>query len=84
MTEPRRSRYRRYLVRRIALRLQANAEGGLSERALQQAKGLANEADVRVTPPRRRAVAAGDRPAAFGIARAPVATHSRLLRPAHR
>jgi len=28
-----RSRHKRYLIRRIAWRLQANAEGGLSERA---------------------------------------------------
>ena len=31
---------------------QANAEGGLSERALQRAEELADVADVRVTPPR--------------------------------
>lgn len=47
-----RSRHRQYLIRRIAWRLQANAEGGLSERALRRAEELANDADVRVTPPR--------------------------------
>lgn len=47
-----RSRHRQYLVRRIAWRLQANAEGGLSERAQRRAAELANEGDVRVTPPR--------------------------------
>ncbi|MBW7929101.1 MAG: DUF2924 domain-containing protein [Fimbriimonadaceae bacterium] len=50
--EPIRSRHKQYLVRRIAWRLQANAEGGLSERALRRAEELANIADVRVTPPR--------------------------------
>lgn len=47
-----RSRHKTYLVRRIAWRLQALAEGGLSERARRRAEELANEADVRVTPPR--------------------------------
>ena len=50
--EPVRSRHKQYLIRRIAWRLQANAEGGLSERALRRAEELANGADVRVTPPR--------------------------------
>jgi len=50
--ESARSRHRQYLVRRIAWRIQANAEGGLSERALRRAEELANDADVRVTPPR--------------------------------
>ena len=49
--EPVRSRHRQYLIRRIAWRLQANAEGGLTERALRRAEELANVADVRVTPP---------------------------------
>ena len=47
-----RSRHKRYLIRRIAWRLQANAEGGLSQRALRRAEELANVADVHVTPPR--------------------------------
>lgn len=47
-----RSRHKRYLIRRIAWRMQANAEGGLSERALQRAAELANDADLRVTAPR--------------------------------
>jgi len=50
--EAARSRHRQYLVRRIAWRIQANAEGGLSDRALRRAEKLANDADVRVTPPR--------------------------------
>jgi hypothetical protein len=47
-----RSRNKRYLVRRIAWRLQANAEGGLSERVLKRAAELALDSEVRVTPPR--------------------------------
>ncbi len=47
-----RSRHKAYLVRRIAWRLQADAEGGLSERALRRAEELANLADARVTPPK--------------------------------
>lgn len=43
-----------WLVRRIAWRLQANAEGGLSERAIARAKELANDADLRVTAPKAK------------------------------
>jgi len=50
--EQTRTRHKAYLIRKIAWRLQALAEGGLSERALQRATELANEADVRLTPPR--------------------------------
>ena len=49
-----RSRHKRYLIRRIAWRLQANAEGGLTERARQRADELADDAEVRVTPPRAK------------------------------
>lgn len=49
-----RSRHRRYLIRRIAWRLQADAEGGLTERARGRAEELANDAEIRVTPPRTR------------------------------
>jgi hypothetical protein len=38
-------------LRRIAWRLQANAEGGLSERARQRALALAEEADWRIRAP---------------------------------
>lgn len=50
--ETSRSRHRQYLVRRIAWRIQANAEGGLSERAIRRAAELADPAEARVTPPR--------------------------------
>ena len=47
-----RSRHKRYLIRKIAWRLQANAEGDLSERARQRAAELAVDAEVRTTPPK--------------------------------
>ncbi len=46
-----RSGNRRFLVRRIAWRLQAIREGGLTERALKRAAELADDADLRVRPP---------------------------------
>jgi hypothetical protein len=42
---------RTWLLRRLAWRLQALAEGGLSERARQRAQELANDADLRMNPP---------------------------------
>jgi len=54
--ETTRSRHRRYLVRRIAWQLQAQAEGGLSERARKRADELADPAYARVTPPKNSAV----------------------------
>jgi hypothetical protein len=41
-----------WLIRRIAWRLQALAEGDLSERARRRAEELANDADLRMNPPR--------------------------------
>ena len=76
--EPVRSRHRQYLIRRIAWRLQANAEGGLSERALRRAEELADDADVRLTPPRWAAVGSKERPAETGAVRVPVAKDPRL------
>jgi len=49
--EATRSGNRRWLVRRIAWRLQAQAEGGLSERARKRAAELARDADIRLRPP---------------------------------
>ena len=48
-----RSRNKQYLIRRIAWRLQANDEGGLSRAALKKAAELAVDADTRVTAPRK-------------------------------
>jgi Protein of unknown function (DUF2924) len=42
---------RPWLVKRIIWRLQALAEGGLSERARRRAAELANDADLRLNPP---------------------------------
>lgn len=50
--EPTRSFNKPHLVKRIAWRLQAQREGGLSERARRRAAELAQNADLRVTPPR--------------------------------
>jgi hypothetical protein len=49
---PPRTGNRTWLLRRILWRLQVNAHGSLSERAQRQAALLANDADVRLTPPR--------------------------------
>ena len=46
------TRHRAYLIRKIAWRIQANAEGDLSERARARAAELANDAEVRVMAPR--------------------------------
>ena len=40
-----------WLIKRIRWRLQALAEGGLSQRARDRADELANEADLRLSPP---------------------------------
>jgi hypothetical protein len=50
--EPTRTGNKVWLVRRLAWRLQALAEGDLSERARQRAAELACDADLRLSPPR--------------------------------
>jgi hypothetical protein len=50
--EQSRSSNHRYLYRRAAWRLQALAEGDLSERARERAAHLAVDADLRLRPPR--------------------------------
>src|SRR5262249_45627611 len=49
--EPTRSFNKDFLVKRIAWRIQAIREGGLSERARRRAMELANDADLRLRPP---------------------------------
>jgi len=49
--EPGRSRHKQFLIRRIAWRLQANAEGGLTERAKQRAAEIADDRDLRTRAP---------------------------------
>lgn len=71
--EPSRSGHREYLFRRIAWKIQALAEGDLSERARRRAAELARNADLRTSAPRAvaealpgpdRAVRSGSLPAA--------------------
>lgn len=50
--EPCLSRHKHWLIKRIAWRMQANEEGDLSARARQRAAQLANDADLRMMPPR--------------------------------
>jgi hypothetical protein len=47
-----RSNNKQFLVRRIAWRLQANAEGDLAERARQRAVALTEQADLRIRAPK--------------------------------
>lgn len=51
--EESRSNHKQFLFRRIAWRIQALAEGGLSERARRQALEIANDADLRIQNVRR-------------------------------
>ena len=44
-----------WLVKRIAWRMQARAEGGLSDRARKRALELADDADIRMNPPPMKA-----------------------------
>ena len=50
--QPCRTRHRAYLIRKVAWRIQANAEGDLSERARKRAAELADDAEVRVMAPK--------------------------------
>src|SRR6476646_10771576 len=67
--EQTRGRHKQWLIKRIAWRMQANEEGGLSERALRRAMELANDADLRLTAPRTNSASNS-----VQIASAPVAT----------
>jgi len=62
--EPTRAGHKTWLVKRIAWRLQALAEGDLSARARQRAHEFANDADLRLSPPKSpRAPSEGRTPA---------------------
>ena len=50
--EESRSSNKEFLFRRIAWRLQANAEGGLSERARHRAAEIVDDSDLRTRPPK--------------------------------
>ena len=54
-----RSSNRRHLTRRIAWRIQAKQEGGLSRRALQRAEDLADVEGLRLSASKARDVSAG-------------------------
>ena len=51
--QPSHSNHKDYLFRRVAWRLQALAEGGLSERAHQYAREIATDADLRLCAPKK-------------------------------
>ena len=55
------SRHREHLFRRIAWRLQALAEGDLSERARARAQEIAQDADLRIVAPRDFFLVEGER-----------------------
>jgi hypothetical protein len=50
--EESRSNHKQFLFRRIAWRVQANIEGGLSERARRRALEIADDADLRIRAPK--------------------------------
>jgi Protein of unknown function (DUF2924) len=52
--EPTNANNKAWLIKRTAWRLQALAEGDLSERARQRAAELANDADLRLNPPKAK------------------------------
>ncbi len=52
--EESRSNHKQFLFRRIAWRIQAVAEGGLSERARRRALEIANDADLRIRAPKTK------------------------------
>jgi len=59
--EASRCRHKQFLIKRIIWRMQANEQGDLSERARKRAEELANDADLRLTPPKVKGSAAPGR-----------------------
>ncbi|KAA0217423.1 MAG: DUF2924 domain-containing protein [Leptolyngbya sp. PLA3] len=57
--EPTRSNHKQHLVKRIVWRMQALREGGLSERARRRALELADDAEIRLSAPRRASAGFG-------------------------
>lgn len=66
--EPTRAGNKDWLFKRIAWRIQALAEGNLSERARQRAEFLARDADLRTTAPRAPLAGPGGNGVAVGAA----------------
>ncbi len=56
------SHHKGFLLKRIVWRMQVQVEGGLSERACTQAEELADEAGLRLSPPKRRSVSVNGQP----------------------
>jgi len=54
--------HKKWLIKRVVWRLQAMAEGDLSERARQRATELANDADLRLSPPKLAATTPAPEP----------------------
>jgi hypothetical protein len=85
--EAARSSNKTWLIKRIAWRLQAMAEGDLSDRARQRAAALARDADLRLAPPRRGQPVRTAKPFRTGQAQASSAPAARsirgCLRPVH-
>lgn len=75
--EPTRTRHRTHLIRKIAWKLQALAEGDLSERARRRAEELARNTELRVMPPKNNEISQ----AAGVVTHAPIPTDSRLPAP---
>ena len=50
------ARNKQWLIKRMIWRLQSLEEGGLSERARKRAMELANDADIRSSPPKEKAL----------------------------
>jgi hypothetical protein len=78
--EESKSSNKQFLFRRIAWRLQANAEGDLSERARRRAAEIADDRDLRVRAP-KEFVARPDSGSAGNIGRTRPPTDSRLPTP---
>jgi hypothetical protein len=78
--EPTNGRHKDWLVKRIIWRMQAVSEGDLTERALRRAEELANDADLRLRPPKAPPAASELAPASAGAT--PAVTDSRIPVPA--
>src|SRR5450432_386448 len=67
-----------WLTKRLAWRLQALVEGDLSERARQRAAELANDADIRLSPPRMKPVSPPPKPRATRTPAPRASSHNSL------